>query len=96
MNTLERSYDHIYYKTGPVVQEEVIFKFRENIRNFVIISKCKKVWPFLLNKLNSSLPKDAFLAKSGWNWPRGSGNEDFLHLPMYFRYFVIISPWKIN
>ena len=29
MNTFERSYDYIYYKIGPVVQEEKIFKFRE-------------------------------------------------------------------
>ena len=27
MNTFERSYDYIYYKTGPVVME--IFKFRK-------------------------------------------------------------------
>ena len=33
MNTFERSYDHIYYKSGPVVQE--IFKFSEC--NFVIL-----------------------------------------------------------
>ena len=29
MKTFERSYDHIYYKIGPVVQEEKTFKFRE-------------------------------------------------------------------
>ena len=29
MNTSERSYDYIYYKINPVVQEEKIFKFRE-------------------------------------------------------------------
>ena len=28
--------------------------------NFFIISQCKKVWPFHLNKLKSSLPRDAF------------------------------------
>ena len=34
-------------------------------------------------------------AKFGWNWPRGSGEEDFFkNLSMYFHYFVIISPWK--
>ena len=33
-------------------------------------------------------------AKFGLNWPSGSGEEDFLILSMYFRYFVIISPWK--
>ena len=30
LNTFERSYDYIYYKTGPVVQEEKIFKFPES------------------------------------------------------------------
>ena len=29
------------------------------------------------------------------NWPSSSAEEDFLILSMYFRYFVIISPWKI-
>ena len=48
-----------------------------------------------LNKLESSSPKDA-LNKFGWNWPTGSGEEVFfkLILTMYFRYFIIICPWK--
>ena len=29
MNTFERSYDYLYFKIGPVAQEEKIFKFRE-------------------------------------------------------------------
>ena len=29
-----------------------------------------------------------------WNWPSGSGEEDFSIFSLYFRYFVIISPWK--
>ena len=29
-----------------------------------------------------------------WNWFSGSGEEDILILSMYFRYFVIISPFK--
>ena len=33
-------------------------------------------------------------AKFGWNWPSGSGGQDFKILSMYFRSFVIISPWK--
>ena len=32
-------------------------------------------------------------AKFGWKWLSGSG-EDFWILSMYFRYFVIICPWK--
>ena len=31
-------------------------------------------------------------AKFGWNWLSGSG-EDFSILSIYFRHFVIISPW---
>ena len=42
--------------------------------NFVIISQCKKVWPFHLNKLKSSLPRDAFcqvwLKLAQWFWRR--------------------------
>ena len=33
-------------------------------------------------------------AKLGWNWHSGSGEEDFKILSAYFRYFIIISPWK--
>ena len=33
-------------------------------------------------------------AKFDWNWPSGSGEEDFLNSSIYFHYFVIISPWK--
>ena len=54
--TFKQSYDHIYYKSGPVVQEEKIFKFRENtFSNFVIISQCKQVWPFHLNNTHGCL-----------------------------------------
>ena len=30
-------------------------------------------------------------AKFGWNWPNGTGEEDFLNSTMYFRNFKIIS-----
>ena len=43
--------------------------------------------------LNSLHPK-MLCAKFGWNWPSGSGEEDFQILSMHFRYFIIISPWK--
>ena len=33
-------------------------------------------------------------AKCGWNKLSGSGEEDFLISSMYFRYFIITSPWK--
>ena len=33
-------------------------------------------------------------AKFGWNWPDGSGEEDFKISSKYCRYFVIIFPSK--
>ena len=46
-----------------------------------------------LKKHESLSSKDA-CAKIGWNWLNGSGEEDFLILSMFFRYFIFISPWK--
>ena len=62
-------------------------------RYLVIISTWKRVVPFVWTNLNPLHPRMLF-TKFGWNWPRGSGEEDFLILSMYFHYFVIISPWK--
>ena len=33
-------------------------------------------------------------AKFDWNWPSGTGEEDFSTIVNVFRYFLIISPWK--
>ena len=60
---------------------------------YVSISLWKRTWPFIWTNLNSLHPRmlcDMF----GWNWPTGSGEDDFKILSMYFCYFVIISPWK--
>ena len=62
-------------------------------RYFVIISAWKRVEPLIWTNLNPLHPRMHW-AKFGWNWPNGSGEEDFLFLPMYYHYFVIISPWK--
>ena len=59
---------------------------------FVIVSPWKKVWPFIWTNINLLHPR-MLCAKFGWNWPSGFGEEDFLISSMYFRYFVIISPW---
>ena len=48
----------------------------------------------LICKISSPLHQRMFFAKSRCNWPSGSGEEHFLISSMYFRYFVIISPWK--
>ena len=60
---------------------------------FVIICPGKKADHFNLTNLCPPYLR-MFCAKFGWNWPSGSGEEDFLILSMYFHYFVIISPWK--
>ena len=60
---------------------------------FVIISPWKRVGPFIWTKLNPLHPR-ILCAKFGWNWPCGSGEEDFLISSIYFRYIIIISPRK--
>ena len=92
-NTFERSYDYIYYKIGPIVQEK-IFKFRECTFAILLLSSNEKRFGLSIwTNLNPVYQRMLF-AKFGWNWPNGSRGEDFLKLSMYFYYFVIISPWK--
>ena len=62
-------------------------------RHFLIISPWKGAGPFISPNLNPLHPRLHY-AKFDWNWPSGSGKEDFLISSMYFSYFVIISPWK--
>ena len=62
-------------------------------RYFVINSPWKRSGPVIWTNLNPLHPRMLF-AKFDWNWPSGSGEEDYLILSMCFRYFVIISPWK--
>ena len=50
-------------------------------------------WFFIWTNLYP-LHQGMLCAKIGCNWLSGSGEEDFLISSMYFRYFVIISPWK--
>ena len=59
-------------------------------------------WRKILNFINVFLLlrwnlKEVFFGGGGmfgWIWSRGSGGEDFKISFMYFRYFVIMSPWK--
>ena len=62
-------------------------------RHFVIISPWKRAGLFIWTNLNPLHPR-MLCAKFGWNWPSGSGEEDFKMSSMYFRYFVIISLGK--
>ena len=60
---------------------------------FVINSPWKKAGPFIWTNLNRFHPW-MHCATFGCNWLSGSGEENFLILSIYFRYFVIISHWK--
>ena len=62
-------------------------------RYFIIISPWKRTGPFIWKNLNPLHPRMLGI-KFGWNWPCGSGEENFLISSMYFHYFIIISPWK--
>ena len=55
-------------------------------RYFVIISPWKRAWPFFWKNLNN-LQKRMVCAKFGWNWPSGSGEEDFLIFVNVFSLF---------
>ena len=48
----------------------------------------------LICKTLSTLHPSLLKAKFGWNWPNGSGEEDFQIVLMYFCYFIIISSWN--
>ena len=81
-------------KIGSVVLEKKIFKFRQCIFAIcVIISPWKRAGPFIWTNLNPHHPR-MLCVKFGWNWLSGSGEEDFWISSMYFRHFLIISPWK--
>ena len=91
MSTFEQSYDYIYYKIGPVVQEEIL-KFRERTFAILLLSPNVKRWG-LSNWTNlNTVYRGMLFAKFGWNWPSGSVEEDFYKLLIYFYYFPIISP----
>ena len=57
-------------------------------RQFFNYLPLKKGGALHLNKLESFVPKDV-LCEFGWNWPSGSGEEEFWISLMYFRYFEL-------
>ena len=61
---------------------------------FTIIFPRKSVWSFILRKLNP--PHSRMLCGTfSWNWAIGSRKEEYYQSSsMYFRYLLIISPWK--
>ena len=80
-------HDYIYYKTGPVVQEEKIFKFRECTFAMLLLSPNEKRCGLSICTSSNPLYPKMLFAKFGWIWPSGSIEEDFWS--MYFRYILI-------
>ena len=70
--------------------------------NIIMLIKRRKKSLFTWLELNGSsfestwipLTPRMLVAKFGWNWPSGSGEENFFISSMYFCYFLIISTWK--
>ena len=52
-------------------------------------------WFFIWTNLNLLHPRE-LCTKFGWNSPSGTGEEGFSISLMYFRFLVIISPWKVT
>ena len=67
MNTFERNYVYIYYKTGPVVQEEKIFKFSESIFAILLLSPYVKRCGLSIWTNSNPLEPRLLFAKFGWN-----------------------------
>ena len=66
-----------------------LIKRRKKPHYYLSENKSVLLW----TKLNH-IHRRMLCAKFGWNWPSGSGEEDFLNFLNAFHYFVIISPWK--
>ena len=70
--------------------------WRRRFLNFVdafSLSHWKRTVFFIWTNLKPLHPKIP-PSKFSWNWHLCSGNEDFEIVSMYFRLFVITSPWK--
>ena len=68
-----------FVKIGPVVLEKDFSISSMYYCYFIIISPCKRAWPFIWTNLNPTHPRMLYV-KFDWNWPSGSG-EEFLIFP---------------
>ena len=66
---------------------------KKTIISFLKIEWSLFVKPFICKTLSHLHPRMHY-AKFGWNWPNGSGGEDFYIFVNIFSLFVIISPCK--
>ena len=65
----------------------------KKILNFVNVFFAISVLSPLEKGLNPNHQR-MLCAKFGWNWPRGSGDENFSSI--FFCYFIIICPWTLH
>ena len=82
-----------WLKLAQCLWRREFFKFVNVFCYLVFISPWERAGSFIWTNLSPLLPR-MLCAKFGWNWPSGSGEEDFLISSMYFHHFVIISPLK--
>ena len=102
INTFLQSYDYtitlilkvlIPKEIGPEVLDKKIFKYLPCI--FLLLSLLGKGYGPSFEQTWIPFTNIRMLcAKFCWNWPGGSGEEDFKISTRYFPYSVIISPWK--
>ena len=74
---------------APLVLEKKIFKIRQCFFAISYLSTLEKGCGSSFEQIWIPFTQGVWL-----NWPNGSGEEDFLISSIYFRYFIIISPWK--
>ena len=74
-----------------VLKKKIFLILSIYFRYFVIISPWKRVGPFIWTNLNLLHPR-ILCTKFGWNWPSGSGEEDFFNFINLFLLFLNYLP----
>ena len=70
-----------------------IWKFHQCIFTILKSFPLRKVGPFLLTELNPLHPR-IICTKFGWNWPTGSGEDNFLKFVKVFLQFCNYLPYE--
>ena len=78
-----------------VLEKKIFWILSMYFHYFLIISPWKKAGPFIWTNLNPLHPR-MLCAKFGWNWPSGSGEEDFLNFVNVFSLFRNYLPLEIG
>ena len=84
----------VWLKLAQWFWRKIFFKFINIFSHFRNYLPLEKGGAFIWTNLTPLHPK-MICAKFGWNWPGGSGEDDFSNLFRYFRNFVTISPCPV-